>query len=283
MRETWGRLPPLMLTPALVWMLALLVVPLGLVVWTSATTGPAGQLGGAWTWVNFSRFLTDPYYLSVLWTTLRLGLLVTLLCLLLGYPFAWWVVRQTGWRRTVLLFAALMPLMVSVSIRTLGWIVLLAEKGPVSALLVFTGIVTGPIRLIYTEFAVVIGLVEALLPFMVLALFTTLHAIPADVLRAADLCGATPLQRFVRIILPLSLPGVMAGSVLVFTLSASAFVTPRILGGGRTMTMANLVVDQFLLAMNWPFGAAIGVLLFLLIGGVMQAERWFVRRRGASS
>lgn len=279
MHEGQRRAPPPMLWPALLFMFALLLGPLLLVFATSVSTRPSGEIGGL-TLAHFARFLSDPYYRGVMWTTVRVSVLTTVVCLLLAYPFAWWTVRQQGWRRTVLLFAALAPLMVTVSIRTLGWIVLLADNGPVNAVLMFTGIITGPVRIIYTEFAVVVGLVEALLPFMILALFTALQAIPAEVLRAAEIAGATPRQRFLRIVLPLSMPGVAAGSVLVFALAASSFVTPRILGGGRTMTVANLVVDQFLVSLNWPFGAAIGVLLFGVIGLVMATEHVLSRRRG---
>lgn len=259
-------------------MLALLAGPLVLIALTSVSSGPAGELGRGWTLAHFGRFLGDPYYRSVMLTTLRIGAIVTLCSLLLAYPFAWWTLRQRGWLRAALLFAALAPLMVTVSIRTLGWIVLLADNGPLNALLSLSGIVTGPVRMIYTEFAVVLGLIEALLPFMILAVFTALQSIPRDVLRAAEIAGATPRQRFFKVVLPLSLPGVAAGSVLVFTLAASSFVTPRILGGGRTTTVANLVVDQFLVTLNWPFGAAIGVLLFVVIGAVMALERAVSRR-----
>jgi putative spermidine/putrescine transport system permease protein len=267
-----------MLWPALFFTAALLLVPLALVLMTSVSTRPAGEVGGL-TATHFLRFLSDPYYRGVMWTTLRVSVLTTVICLLLAYPFAGWTARQQGWRRSVLLFAALAPLMVTVSIRTLGWIVLLADKGPINAALVFTGIVTGPVRMIYTEFAVVVGLVEALLPFMILSIFTALQTIPADVLRAAEIAGATPRQRLLRVVLPLSLPGMAAGAVLVFALAASSFVTPRVLGGGRTTTVANLVVDQFLVSLNWPFGAAIGVVLFGVIGVVVAAERAVSRRR----
>ena len=278
MADASRRTPPPLLWPALLFTLVLLLGPLTLVLMTSVSTRTAGDVGGL-TPEHFLRFMGDPYYRGVMWTTLRVSLFTTVACVLLAYPFAWWTVRQRGWWRTVLLFAALAPLMVTVSIRTLGWMVLLADNGPINALLAFTGIVTGPVRTIYTEFAVVIGLVEALLPFMILALFTALQAIPADVLRAATIAGATPRQRFLRIVLPLSRTGLAAGSVLVFALAASAFVTPRILGGGRTTTVANLVVDQFLVNLNWPFGAAIGILLFGAIGLVMAVERLLRGRR----
>jgi putative spermidine/putrescine transport system permease protein len=278
MHDAARRTPPPMLWPALLFTLTLLLGPLALVLMTSVSTRGPGDVGGL-TSAHFVRFLSDPYYRGVMWTTLRVSFYTTVACALLAYPYAWWTVRQRGWWRAALLFAALAPLMVTVSIRTLGWIVLLADNGPINALLAFTGIVTGPVRTIYTEFAVVVGMVEALLPFMILALFTALQAIPADVLRAAAIAGASPRQRFVRIVLPLSLTGLAAGSVLVFALAASAFVTPRILGGGRTTTVANLVVDQFLVSLNWPFGAAIGVLLFTVIGLAMAAERLVRGRR----
>jgi ABC-type spermidine/putrescine transport system permease subunit I len=278
MHDASRRTPPPLVWPALLFTLALLLGPLALVAMTSVSTRAAGNVGGV-TPEHFLRFLGDPYYRGVLWTTLRVSAFTTVACVLLAYPFAWWTVRQRGWWRSVLMFAALAPLMVTVSIRTLGWVVLLADNGPVNALLAFTGIVTGPVRTIYTEFAVVIGLVEALLPFMILALFTALQAIPVDVLHAATIAGATPWQRFLRIVLPLSRTGLAAGSVLVFALASSAFVTPRILGGGRTTTVANLVVDQFLVSLNWPFGAAIGILLFSVIGLVMAAERLLRGRR----
>jgi len=166
---TRWRHPPLVVLPALVAILALLAYPLVITAVISLAEYRAGRgIIYDLSLRNFARFLGDPYYLGVLWTTLRISLLVTLGCLVLGYPFAYWTARQRPWLRALLLFAALAPLMVSVTIRSLGWIVILADNGPINGLLIWTGLVERPVRMIYNEFAVVLGLIEALLPFMVL-------------------------------------------------------------------------------------------------------------------
>ena len=273
--------PPLIVLPAAVFLLALLAYPLAQTALISLSQNrPGTNIAPALTLENYARFLGDPYYRGVLWTTLRISLLTTLSCLLLGYPFAYWTSRQRGWLRAVLLFAALAPLMVSVAIRTLGWIVILADNGPINALLLSLGAVSRPVRMIYNEFAVVVGLTEALLPFMILSVVTSLQSVPSDVLRAAAIAGASPGHAFFRITLPLTLPGIAAGSLLVFALAASSFVTPRVLGGGRTMTVANLVVDQFLVTLNWPFGAAIGLMLLAVALGVLGLQHALTRQAG---
>lgn len=233
---------------------------------------PAFQVGNYWT------LLSDPYYLSVLLGTLRISLIVTVCCLIIGYPLALWMTRLEGAWKAVAMFCALAPLMISVVIRSLGWLVILSDSGLINQILLAAGIVEHPVRLLYNEFAVIVGLTEALLPFMIISLLVSLQAIPRAVIQAASVTGAGQWTVFRRILLPLSLPGIAAGSLLVFAIATSSFVTPRILSGGHINMVANLVVDNFLVTLNWPFGAAVGILLLVVVLLVFLAQHWLTER-----
>ncbi len=273
------RLPPLLVWPATAFLGAFLVYPLLLTVAISfdefsALEGmkPAFQVG------HYKTLLTDPYYHGVLLDTLRISLIVTLASLIIGYPLALWMTRLEGVWKAIAMFCALAPLMISVVIRSLGWLVILSDTGVINQLLLATGIVSSPVRLLYNEFAVIVGLTEALLPFMIISLLVSLQAIPNSILQAASVAGAGHWIVFRRILLPLSLPGIAAGSLLVFAIATSSFVTPRILSGGHINMVANVVVDNFLVTLNWPFGAAVGILLLIVVLLVFLLQHWLTER-----
>jgi len=186
--------------------------------------------------------------------------------------------RIEGTAKAVTMFCVLAPLMISVVIRTLGWLVILSDGGLINQVLLGIGLIERPVRMLYTEFAVIVGLTEALLPFMIMSLRASLQAIPRDLLHAASITGAGPWAVFTRVLLPLSLPGIAAGSLLVFAIATSSFVTPRILSGGQINMVANLVVDSFLVTLDWPFGAAVGVLLLLVVLAVFAGQHWLTER-----
>jgi putative spermidine/putrescine transport system permease protein len=227
-----------------------------------AMTGPA-QVGSAFTFANYRAFITDPFFLQILLRTCWLGLLVTLGCLAIGYPVAYCLARSASRWRGVALFLVISPLLVSAIVRNIGWFPLLSESGLVNWALLKLGVIGSPLRLINNFTGVVIGLVHALLPFMILTLTTVIQRVDADLEEAAANLGAGPLEVFRRVLLPLSLPGVVAGSLLVFTMAISAYTTPAILGGNRVLVMATYIAQQFRTVLNYPAGGTAAALLLV--------------------
>jgi putative spermidine/putrescine transport system permease protein len=263
--------PWLLIGAPLLVFAALFLLPLGNLAALSLmhfdrTTGTIGGLSLD----NYGKFLGDPFYLGILWRTFKLAVLVTLFALVIGYPVAVYLSRATGRRRAYLTLVILAPLLISVVVRSFGWLVILGPNGLVNSALRGLGLIDAPLRLLYTETAIALGLVHVFLSFMVLSVATALGRIDPAVLRAAASLGAGPVRTFLRVVLPLSLPGVAAGSVIVFTLSASAFITPALLGGPRVKVMSYLAYQQTMLLSDWPYGAAIAlVLLAMTSAGVL--------------
>jgi putative spermidine/putrescine transport system permease protein len=228
---------------------------------------------GAWEWgftlKSYVRFLTDPFYLGVLWDTLWLGAGVTLAALLLGYPLAYHLARtRTAWK-PLLLVCVLSPLLVGIVIRCYGWMVLLADRGLINATLVDAGWLSRPLPLMYNRFGVAVALVHVFLPFMILSLTGVLKRIDPALLEASMSLGATPARAFREVTLPLSLPGILAGSLLVFSLAISSFVVPVLLGGFKVYVLPIIVYEQILSVFDWPFGAATAFVLLLLSLGII--------------
>jgi ABC-type spermidine/putrescine transport system permease subunit I len=228
---------------------------------------------------NYRRLL-DPYYLSVTWTTVKVGLLTTLACAVLGYPLGYFLARTRSRWLAFYMFLLVTPLMVSSVIRIFGWLVILGRRGLVNEVVRGLGVSEG-LNLLYNTPAVVVGLTQLLLPFMVLPLMAAIENIPPSVEEAARNLGANSLQLFRRVLLPLSLPGLISGSLLVYTVSISALVTPALMGGRNVRMLGNLVYDEVLTSLNWPFASSIAVILLLFTGIVMffylRTMRSFVR------
>jgi putative spermidine/putrescine transport system permease protein len=233
---------------------------------------PLKGMSPAFSLNNYIKFLGDTYNYKVLYTTVKISFIVTISTLVLGYPLAFFMTQITGLKRTLLTICVVAPLMVSVAIRTYGWIIVLADNGALNSLLISLGLLERPVHMIYNQFAVVLGLTEALLPFMALSLIPSLEVIPKDLYRAAAICGAGRLTTFFRVMLPLSVPGIAAGSLLVFAIACSSFVTPYILGGGRIRMMANYAFENVLVTLNWPFGSAIALILLIVILSVIMVQ-----------
>ena len=270
-------------SPACLWLLVFFLIPLALVLRLSffgfsPTSGilPAVGLG------NYAKIFGDAYYVGIFLRTVRISLLVTALALLLGYPEACYLTRLRGRAKALVLVAVLSPLLVSAITRTFGWFILLAPNGLVNRAIVALGLADGPVKLIYSETGIVIGLTHVLVPFMVLSVYAALQRRSPALVSAAQTLGAGPARAFLAVTLPLSLPGIVAGSVVVFTLSMSAFVTPAILGGTRVRVVAYLIYEEFLFSLDWPFGAALALLLVLVTTVVVVAyNRWIERGRWA--
>ncbi len=224
------------------------------------------------------RKLFDLYYLRLFARTLRLGLITTIVCTVAGYPLAYWLARARPRMQTIGLFLLIMPLMVSTVIRIFGWIVILGRKGLINQALVGLGL--EPVKLLYTETAVVIGLVNIFLPFMVLPLMAAIERIPPSLEEAARNLGANWVQMFGRTILPLSLPGLISGSLLVYSVSISAFVTPALMGSPRERMAGQQIYDEVLVSFNWPSASSLALTLVLFTLLLMFAALFATRRAG---
>jgi putative spermidine/putrescine transport system permease protein len=259
----WHRRPyVLLLAIPLAFLAVFLFYPLLLMLFVSIHNyEPTRVVGDRLTLESYTRFLIDPFYRRVLLGTLRLATIVSACALILAYPVAYYLSRATGRAKAWLVFLVLAPLMVGIVVRTYGWIVLLGRNGTINQLLLGLHIVREPVRILFTEVAVVLGLVEVLLPYMILPLVSALQKVDTNFEAAAATLGAPPADVLRRIVLPLSLPGIVSGTVIVFTLSAGAIVTPAILGGPRTQTMGTLVYQLMTATLNWPFGAAVAFIL----------------------
>jgi spermidine/putrescine transport system permease protein len=210
--------------------------------------------------------LIDTVYLKIFLHSFSLSGVVTLLCLLLGYPFAYILARLEEKYRAILLLLVIIPFWTSSLIRTYAIVILLKAKGILNAFLIHIGIIQLPLQLLYTNTAVLIGLVYTLLPFMILPLYANIEKLDTELLDAARDLGASRIRMFFKIILPLTWPGILAGCMLVFLPAMSMFYIPDLLGGAKSMLVGNLIVDQFLAAHNWPSGAAVSIMLTLLMG-----------------
>lgn len=225
---------------------------------------------------NFARLLLDPHYRGIIALTLEIAALTTLFSLLLGYPLAYLLARTRSAWRGVLLFLVVAPLMTGVIVRTYGWIVLMGSQGLINGALLWLGIVAQPLQILNTQTAVVIALVHILMPYVVFPVFSALAAQDPNLERAASTLGASRLRIFTEVTLPLSRSGVVMGSVLVFTLSAGAVVTPTLLGGKNVAMLGQLIYDLVLHTLNWPLASAVALILV-----AMQFAIIFVYLRGS--
>ncbi|HEX7126415.1 MAG TPA: ABC transporter permease [Thermodesulfobacteriota bacterium] len=262
--------PVVLVLPAIAVLAALFVLPLASAfVMSFHQHHPVlGLRTEVFTLANYAR-LGDSYHLGVFLRTIKISGLVTAICLIVGYPIAYFCSTLPRRAQAVVILGYLSPWLVSVVIKAYGWMVLLAENGIVNGLLLRLGLVDEPIRFLYSEFAIALGLAHAYLVFAILPIFTSLVAIDRRLLQAARNLGGTRLQVFRSVVLPLSLPGVVAGTLLVFTLTMAAFATPALLGGGRVKVVSYLAYEQALHLLNWPLAAAIGFVLMLVTGLVV--------------
>ena len=238
--------------------------PLALMVAISLSRQSFGELQWTLTLHHYARFFSDAYYIGVLWDTLVLGAIVTVSALLLGYPVAYHLARTRSRVKPLLLVAVLSPLLVGIVIRCYGWMILLADRGLINATLVERGWLARPLPLMYNRFGVAVALVHVFLPFMVLSLTGVLKRIDPHALEAAMTLGASPRRAFLEVTLPLSLPGILAGSLLVFSLAISSFVVPVLLGGFKVQVLPMIVYEQVLSVFDWPFGAANAFVLLVI-------------------
>ena len=272
----------LMMAPALAWLTALMVVPCGLVLAPAFfRRGIYGGVEYTFTLDNFRQVL-DPLYAGVFLNSARIAGLATIIAVVIGYAAAYAIAAAPRQRQPIYLFLAVLPFWSNYLIRTYAWMVLLNREGLVTQMLRWLGYTGEPPSLLYTEGAVVAGLVYNYLPFVILACYAPLARLNPELAEASQDLGASALTTFRRIILPLTLPGAVAGAVFVFVLSIGNFVTPALLGGGRFQMIGNLVYDQFLTANDWPFGAALSMALIAVMMLLLTVQA-FASRQAASS
>jgi putative spermidine/putrescine transport system permease protein len=214
----------------------------------------------------YASIVTVPVYLKVIIQTFQTSAIVTVVCLLLGYPYAYAMARSRGWTLTVLSICLLLPFWVSLLLRTFAWMVLLQDTGIINTALIDAGIISEPLHLIRNILGVSIGMTHILLPYVVLPIYSVMRKIDSRLMEAASISGARPMRAFARVYFPLSLPGVFAGALLAFTLGLGFYITPALLGGARNTLIAQLIANQITEQFNFGFGSALAIVLLLLTG-----------------
>jgi putative spermidine/putrescine transport system permease protein len=273
-------LPYWLTAPGVLVTLAFIVLPLVITLSLSLYPFlPGGGVGSEMTVANYSELARDEYFHVIFARTLGMAGLVTAICIGIGVPEAYVLSRLSARWRAISIVIVLGPMLISVVVRTLGWAVLLGNEGVINKFMLATGLINQPVRLMFTFTGVVIALVHVLAPFMVLAVWASLQKLDSATEQAAESLGAGLLTVLRRIVFPQVIPGVLSGSLIVFSLAASAFATPAIIGGRRLKVVATTIYDEFLSNLNWPLGAAIAVLLLAIVLAVSIGLNRFVERR----
>lgn len=269
-----------LMLPALLALLACFAYPLSSVLVDSFARFDATQLHGTgFTLENYANLVTVPLYETVLIRTARIGLVVTVLCLVMAFPVALKMAFGPAWLRRTLLVLVICPILISATVRTFGWVLLLGLDGPVNTALTSLGILERPVKLTFNEIGVIIGLTHVHLPFMILPLASVLGKLDPRLIEAAQVLGAGNATVFRRVILPSSLPGIAAGATIVFTLSVGALVTPALLGGASFNLLAPLIAQRMLVEVNWPMGSALAILLIVMTMVALALSRLLTARR----
>jgi len=275
---------PFMAFPASLVVLGIIVIPILFLFRYSFNHYDVTELMmSAFTFENYVRFFSDAYYTKVLWTTLWIAALCTFLALILGLPVAYFLAKTQSRFKSLFVILLVFPLMVGNVVRAAGWMIVFGNAGLVNAVLKDLGIIDAPLKLLFTPFAVIVGTTAVVMPYMILTLQSVLEGIDFSVEEAAQVLGANFLTTFRRVVLPIAAPGIAAGTMLVFILCMNAYATPVLLGGSGVTMMAPAVYDQITKASNWPFGAALA--LVLVIGTLAMAllSNWVIHRRYAKT
>lgn len=255
----------LTLSPIVIWMLAFFVIPVILVIGVSfCTRGEIGDIKYTFTLSNYKSLL-NAQYLTILWRSLIISVVTTLGCLLLGYPFAYYIAKAKKKYRGLLLMLIILPFWTNSLIRSYAWIILLKTEGIINTLLINLHIIRQPMQMLYNFGSVIIGMIYIMFPFMVLPLYSTIEKMDFSLVDAAYDLGATPIKTFRKITLPLTKGGIFSGSLLVFVPSLGLFFISDLMGGSKTTLLSNLIKNQFLASRNWPLGSAIAVVLIIIM------------------
>jgi spermidine/putrescine transport system permease protein len=258
------------LSPLVIWLSILVAVPLMFVITIGfLSRGTYGNVEFKFTLENYMRIF-NPLYLKMLLSSLWLSLITTIICLAAGYPFAYFIANAPKRIRGILLMLIIIPFWTNSLIRTYAWITLLRTSGIINSYLMQLGMINEPIQFLYTNGAVVLGLAYTLFPFMVLPLYASIESLDKRYLEAASDLGARPWTTFWCVTVPLTMPGIIAGCILVFIPTLGLFFIPDLMGGSKIMLISNFIKNQFLTARDWPFGSAASIVLialtFILLG-----------------
>lgn len=265
--------------PYIVWAVLMLVLPMGLIALYSVTRQGNSIISFSLTLEHYVKFFTDPDFLLILWRSLLIAVKTTLICLLLGYPVAYFIARSSERAQNILVLAITIPMWINMLVRTYAWIGLLSQGGLIHRFFQFFGF--QGTELIYTEGAVLLGMVYNFLPFMILQINTSLCKMDHSLLEAAADLGANRAQAFRRVTLPLSLPGVINGITLVFLPAVSSFFIPKLLGGGQYFLIGNLIENQFITVGEWNFGSAISMIMaVIMMAAMMLVRKIEIRNKG---
>ena len=257
--------------PYIVWAVLMLVLPMGLIAVYSVMEQGNSIVTFAFTLEHYKKFFTDPDFLLILWRSLLIAIKTTVICLFLGYPIAYFIARSKEKTQNLLILCITIPMWINMLVRTYAWIGLLSEGGFIQKLLSFLGL--GNTELLYTEGAVLLGMVYNFLPFMILQIQTSLSKMDHSLLEASADLGANPAMAFLRVTLPLSLPGVINGITLVFLPAVSSFFIPKLLGGGQYFLIGNMIENQFITVGEWNFGSAISMIMAVIMMLLMMLVR----------
>jgi putative spermidine/putrescine transport system permease protein len=244
---------------------------------------PGTGISATWTVANYTSIVTDEYFREVVFRTLVLGFGVTAICLVLGYPLAYYIANAGPRMRLTLTMLVIFPMLLNLVVRSFGWIALLANRGLINNMLIDIGLIERPIKMMFNLFGLLVGMSHIFLPFMVLMLVPAIQSISKDVQAAAYTLAASRARVFWSVTLPMSASGILAGSILVFVLTISALVTPRMLGGPTYKVMATMVYDDFLQTLDWPSGAAMSFVLTALTLLVIGLSSRVLRRWGGTA
>jgi putative spermidine/putrescine transport system permease protein len=279
MRLVRNTLPYWLAAPGVLTMLAFIVAPLILTLSLSLYPFTAGEIGTQLTYANYFEVLRDDYFHTIFARTFGMAVIVTAVCILIGVPEAYVLSRLSARWRAVSIVIVLGPLLISVVVRTLGWAVLLGNEGVVNKILIGSGLVNEPVKMMFTFTGVVVALVHVLVPFMVLAVWASLQKLDASTEQAAESLGAGQFTVLRRVVFPQVIPGILSGGLIVFALAASAFATPAIIGGRRLKVVSTTIYDEFLSNLNWPLGATLAAILLVVVLVISVGANRFVERR----
>lgn len=257
--------------PYIVWAAMMLVLPMALIALYSFSAPGNSIISFSLTFEHYIKFFTDPDFLIILWRSIWIAIKTTIICLLLGYPVAYFIARSQERIQNLLVLCITIPMWINMLVRTYAWIGLLSEGGLIQRIFHFFGF--GGSELLYTQGAVLLGMVYNFLPFMILQINTSLCKMDHSFLEASADLGANPIQTFLRVTLPLSLPGVINGITLVFLPAVSSFFIPKLLGGGQYFLIGNLIENQFITVGEWNFGSAISMIMAIIMMLLMMAVR----------
>ena len=272
---------PALLLPALLLVAVFLLAPLLLILRFSFDAyDPATLMKGVFTAENYVKLFRDEFYTDVLGFTAQIAALSTAICLALGYPVAYFISRSTSEKlRSFLIVLTVLPLLMGNAVRSAAWMVVMGPKGLINGFLINLGVVDEPLKILYTPTAVVVGLVSVLMPFTILTLQSVLDSIPASLEEAGRSLGHSPLRTLVSVVVPLSIPGIVAAGAICFCLAMNAYATPVLIGGPSVHMMGPLVYQQIAKVTNWPFGSALAWLLMTVTLVLTVLSTWYLNRK----